>query len=436
MLFMRNLGRLQRITYILAILHILCIQPSHAEEEEGLDLDNPPDTEKVLTDSLRYGLEAQLTFEREGNFDLDNRSEDDIAIAEPQISLAAAYTPLDWLRGFLELELISPIALESDEDEPDTSTSLELNQAYIALSSPQPAFSAKIGRQSFQDARQWLYDEDLDAVRLILGIPRSSIDVSASRDRLHRRDLLNDDDDAKTNRYILSGRYVFNSGIDLNAYVLAQDERGGDNDDPVFFGVYSSGKLPLSLDYWLNAAYVGGKAEDVDIEAYGVDLGMTVRTDLPVSPSMTLGFAYGSGDNNPDDSVDHNFRQTGIQENEAAFGGVIAFDYYGEALAPELSNLIILAAGVGIRPVQDSSIDLVYHYYLQDEASDELRDANIESELNGSRRDIGHGLDLIAGGEFGDFELEFILGGFFPENAFSSGTDPAYFLSLEVVYEF
>jgi hypothetical protein len=38
----------------------------------------------------------------------------------------------------------------------------------------------------------------------------------------------------------------------------------------------------------------------------------------------------------------------------------------GERLDPELSNLLIFTGGIGIRPTRRSSIDLVYHHYLQD----------------------------------------------------------------------
>ena len=86
-------------------------------------------------------------------------------------------------------------------------------------------------------------------------------------------------------------------------------------------------------------------------------------------PALTLGFAFGSGDRNPDDGTDGTFRQTGLQDNEWDFGGATDFKYYGEVLDPELSNLAILTAGVGIRPSDKFSLDLVYHYYLQHRAA-------------------------------------------------------------------
>ena len=97
--------------------------------------------------------------------------------------------------------------------------------------------------------------------------------------------------------------------------------------------------------------------------------------DAPLSPHVILGYAFGSGNSDPDDDRDDAFRQTGLQGNETEVGGLTPFRYYGEAFDPELSNLSIFTAGLGTRPTPELSADLVYHYYLQDHAADELRDS-------------------------------------------------------------
>ena len=75
------------------------------------------------------------------------------------------------------------------------------------------------------------------------------------------------------------------------------------------------------------------------------------------------------------------------------------FLYYGELFDPELSNLLILTAGTGINMTEESSIDIVYHYYLQHKASDELRDAGIDAEPDGESKRLGSEIDLIIGYE-------------------------------------
>lgn len=111
----------------------------------------------------------------------------------------------------------------------------------------------------------------------------------------------------------------------------------------------------------------------------------------------TLGFAFGSGDSDPDTDVDRNFRQTGLHDNSGKFNGNTKFKYYGEVFDPELSNMMIWTAGAGIRPSKNTSLDVVYHHYSQVDRSDELRDVDIDPDPTGKSRDLGHAVDLIVG---------------------------------------
>lgn len=82
---------------------------------------------------------------------------------------------------------------------------------------------------------------------------------------------------------------------------------------------------------------------------------------------------------------------------------------------PELSNLSIFIAGTGIKPTEDSSVDLVYHYYLQYKASEDPGDAAIDADPTGQSRNLGKEIDLIIGyEEIRDVELALALGYFIP----------------------
>ena len=155
------------------------------------------------------------------------------------------------------------------------------------------------------------------------------------------------------------------------------------------------------------------------------------------SPHLILGYAFGSGDSDPDDDRDRAFRQTGLQGNETEVGGLTPFRYYGEAFDPELSNLSIFTAGLGARPTAELSADLVYHYYLQDHAADELRDSALDAEPTGQSRRLGSEIDLVLGfEEEGDFRIRGFLGYFMPGRAFADGADAALFARIEAQYEF
>ena len=142
---------------------------------------------------------------------------------------------------------------------------------------------------------------------------------------------------------------------------------------------------------------------------------------LPMAfePRLFAGYAFGSGDRTLEEGTDHSFRQTGIEANEAGFGGVERFAHYGVLLDPELSNLQVLTVGAGLSLLRSSSLDLVYHYYRLDEPALFLRDARLEATLTGEHRDLGHGVDLVlALEEWERLEFELIGSAFRPGRAF------------------
>ena len=74
--------------------------------------------------------------------------------------------------------------------------------------------------------------------------------------------------------------------------------------------------------YWADFALVHGSDEESrNLQGYGFELGGTywLPPDLPFDPSVTLSFAYGSGDGDPNDNTNEAYRQTGLQGNEPTF---------------------------------------------------------------------------------------------------------------------
>ncbi|MGH9390554.1 MAG: alginate export family protein, partial [Vicinamibacteria bacterium] len=186
-------------------------------------------------------------------------------------------------------------------------------------------------------------------------------------------------------------------------------------------------------------AYAGGQDGANRIRGWGVDLGATYEFPVPWKPALTLGFAFGSGDANPDDGTDQSFRQTGLQENEGDFGGATTFKYYGEVLDPELSNLAIFTAGIGIRPSEKFSLDLVYHYYLQNRASATIRNAGIDAEPSGRSRRLGSGIDFIVGVQelWDRLDVKLVVGYFLPGAAFPEAVGGgAWAVRAEVQFRF
>lgn len=403
----------------------------------SFDFSAPPKTKILLAPGLTFGADVEVDFESERNFDLDSDEDDGLSTVEPALDLAFSYDPTDWFRVFAEVELSHDVAIEAPAKRREREPALKIKKAYVTLQNILDGVTLQLGRQRVKDEREWLYDEELDAARLFVQHGNFGLEASASRRLLVQEDLLNKDRKERINNYFFLGRYALSDDSELDGYFLVRDDLTSSEEDLYFIGLRSIGEIAKDWDYWLDGAYLTGTDGSDDINAFGFDVGTTYVADLPWEPSLTLGFAFGSGDSDPDDGTDYAYRQTGLQDNNGRFNGVTRFKYYGEVLDPELSNLAVLTAGIGIRPSKKSSIDLVYHSYWQHKATDRLRDAEIEMDPDGRSRYLGHGLDLVVGfREFEDVDAELILGGFFPRDAFPDDADNAYFVGFEIQYSF
>ena len=135
--------------------------------------------------------------------------------------------------------------------------------------------------------------------------------------------------------------------------------------------------------------------------------------------------------------MDRNFRQPGLEGNEAKVGGVTRVKYYGELLDPELSNLSVFTVALGLRPTRDTSLDLVFHHYRQPEAAARFRGADIDADPTGRSGRLGHEIDLVFGlRDWGNFEAKAVGGYFIPGPAFRPSADGAFLAALEMEYEF
>jgi alginate production protein len=404
------------------------------------DPDAPPETRYRLAPFLTFGAEIELAYEYRKNLGLDDRRDNDASALAPELSLAFSFDPDPRFQFFLNVAVSRDVVwkIEADGSKPSEDVALELKEAFVLLRSLPGGLSLQLGRQRFEDERQWLYDEELDAVRLWLQQGALTAELSMSRDGLVRKDLLSSAKRDQINNYVLSASYRLLADLTLEAYAIVRDEQAASRSRPVFLGVRSRGEPIEDLDYWLDLGYAGGRDGSTRIRGWGVDLGATYEFQVAPKPALTLGFAFGSGDRNPGDGTDRSFRQTGLQENESDFGGATDFKYYGEVLDPELSNLVIFTAGLGIRPSDKLSVDLVYHYYLQHRASTTMRNAGIDTEPSGRSRRLGSGVDLVLGLQeiYDHLDLKAVLGYFAPGAAFPERSGGVWVLRAEVQFRF
>jgi alginate production protein len=427
------------LDYLSADLALSVKDRPNAKSERSFDLDASPPTTHDLGHGFSFGgkLEGQIDLER--NFDLDNSKDDNGAFIEPELTLALSYDPVEDFGAFLEVNLSREYVDRQSDDSGWEDTVLSIKRAYLTWRDIVPGLALRVGRQRFDDEREWLYDEDLDAIRVFYFFDKYGIEGSTSREELVASDVLNGSDEDEINNYGLTAMSSFGKKSTAAAYVFYRDDLSAKPEDLLFLGVRTKGRIASRWDYWLEAAHVRGskiqKSGKRTISGFGADVGSTYELEAPFEPSLTLGAAFGTGDSG--DGKDNAFRQSGFQGNSDRFNGVASFKYYGETLDPELSNMIIVTAGAGVKPTKQSSIDLVYHRYWQHRKSDDLRDVSIDADPNGDSRDLGHGVDIVIGfREIENFDVEFVAGTFIPGSAFGSGSDPAYSVGFEFQFKF
>lgn len=423
--------------------------------------DRPPrPVTQQLTYQYSYGSESAVVARR--NVDLDKTVRDNLLLVIPQVNGLIVYRPTNWflvtLEMFAEVEypakqpetiLLPNGQIQSDQP---TKTSLQVDQAFFTVRGITAPFEFNVGRRNYEDERHWLYDTPLDVGSITFRRGPLRIEGFYGREVYKNLNLWPNQFQVK-DRINTSLLYVDYRGIEdhrLAAYTIRRSDQTRQAGKPRLSGVRANGRPTDDLSYWAELAYLGGKdADSKPFSGTGYDVGFTYRfTGLPLNPNFTLGYAYGSGDDNPNDGKNQTFHQTGLESNESRFAGIPKFKYYGEALDPQLSNLKILTVGVGAYPTSTMSVDVVYHRYKLAKLAEEIPNSAITAQLNQidllvpapdpdadpilvpvRSRDVGQGLDVIVGIRqlFGvrRLGLDLRLGWFFPGQAFrrNDGTE-------------
>ena len=327
--------------------------------------------------------------------------------------------------------------------------------------------SVEAGRLDFEDDRRWWWDDELDAVRVIYERGPVELQVAFAREVAPRRSDLSfvEPEHDRIARWIGELSWDFQPDHALEIFALHQDDRSRTErvgtvidtdreDEPdsqlLWLGARVMGAFELGapglLGYWLDGATVDGhehwtEYEEISddqsevtsvtrrhVDGWALDVGFSWLPPLEWEPRVFAGYALASNE----------FRQSGIQANEAGFGGVERFGHYGFLLDPELSNLEIWTGGLGCSLWRSSSLDLVYHQYRLRQASTELWDAELELELTGDSRALGREVDLVLALEDWErLEFTFALAAFWPGRALghqSGRTSYGTFLAMRLAF--
>ena len=358
-----------------------------------------------------WGSESEIRYRR--NPDLNHRVRDDFLLLLPQLNGAVIYRPTDWLTTTLEMIVEREIAVQEEkviilpngetQFAPKRRTSLLVDQAFVTIRGFTAPFEFHAGRRNYEDERHWLYDTSMDVASIMFKKGSVRAEAFAGREVLWDLDLLQKQAKDRIDTYMLYADYRGIEDIVFAGYTVFRNDRARKEGRPLHIGVGARGMPSENFSFWTQFASTRGSDElKRKFSAYAFDVGGTYRfLGLPFQPNVTLGVAFATGDGNPDDNKNTEFRQTGLQSNEAKFAGVSQFLVYGEVLDPELSNVGILTAGLGFRPAPNVTVDLVYHRYRLDRIADEIRNSALTAQMNQDdanlSRDMGSAFDIVLG---------------------------------------
>jgi len=297
--------------------------------------------------------------------------------------------------------------------------------------------SLAIGRQDIEDPREWLFDEYLDAFRVLYyGSPSLIVEgayipsISPIKDKFA----------TWTDLYFRASKRT-KRGAEYGVYMLKRSDTSPRKRQPIWWGAKFYGEVVRGITPWFDYAILRGEDKGKSQSAWAMDLGVTATArNNNLRPSVTIGYAVGSGDDASTPSASNEFRQTGYEDNVARFGGVSEIHYYGEAFNPELSNLKVFTLGAGFRPITDASLEVIYHSFNQHQLDNSISDSGLldpPARPNGISTELGSELDFIATSpEFmNKVRLRWTLAFFTPGDAYMPRQERAFLSKLDMDFE-
>lgn len=456
--------------------------PSGRVLPEGLRIDDRrPEQPFTL---LPFGVPVQFTGsweysdESRANFDLNDTRARDRRVRENEVELETRVLAGANTSVFLQAVGLYESRRTEQSGAPQYTHSFERGQSWVKFDRlGGTAWALQAGRVALLERRSWWWDDDLDALRLSYGGTSWRLDTGVARELARVSSAQRSIDPAERGvvRWFGQAGWRWARRNALELFWLDVHDRSGaaapgalfpseDDTDPSdlrarWIGLRASGEWRPAggprLIYWADGALLRGYeqltsfATDADdratagatgrrrLRSSAFDVGATLAGPWSWRPSITAGFARGSGGVR-DDTLDENFRQTGLQENKARFAGVKRLRVYGEVLQPELSNLAVTTVGTGVRFLANSSAELVWHRYRQIRPDTSIAGARLAQDPLGIDSDIGQALDLFfAVREWRSAELTLKLSGFRPGKAFPADRrDPAHAVEFGVALNF
>ncbi|MGH7832838.1 MAG: alginate export family protein [Candidatus Binatia bacterium] len=428
--------------------------------------------EETSGTSLKVSGEYELKLDYRKDFALEKQAKDDLFRLDQEFQLRLFYPHNDWVSLFVEGKVFGEHQVYTERSGRRSDVELERGETWVRFDKLFGRnLTLKVGRQNFEEPRRWWWDDELDAVGVRyrqnpwffeLGIAREVLPesllesfIDPENERVLRVLARADWRYSKNHRLGLFFLHQYDSSRSKSPGALVRVEREDESDAKLWWvGLRAMGNAPGAgygdLSYWADAATVVGSETLLEladeahrlkrvlsrkhqrVRGWALDVGGRWASQLPGRPIFIMGYAFGSGDKNPERGSDRAFRQTGLQSNDEEFRT------YGELLRPELSNLSIPTLAVQFPLFSESHIEFAYRHFRQHHALPFLRDARIEADPNGVSKSIGQEWMIYSAvKEWDRVEIEWVGAAFRAGRAYGALSGKmAYSLFTKVTFSF
>ncbi|PKH07922.1 hypothetical protein [Moritella sp. Urea-trap-13] len=352
----------------------------------------------------------------------------------------------------------------------DTDNYLHLRQLWFSFSglSQYPNEALSIGLQKVKSSSALWWDTQIESVVWNVYSTKSHVQVGVGQrfDTYRSNNELSELDKNRTRLFIDSGydwkayhtvfaRFMFthqdNSNLTSNVETGAPD---GANGDWLWFGlglgsnwIDRRSRSPWAYNVEFisltgESDFVGNQGQtfnDQAIKAWAIDAG--IRYDFKQFP-FSIGMAYSQGSGGFDSGESNMFVQTGLHTNRSKFvGNDQSFYRYGEALRPDLTNLIYTNIFAAYSFTNGVQVATSFAHLQRDDVMYSIYRNSEPLEMNKTSNDVGYGGDVAIKHNLKDKQFfipinywQLRLSRFQPGDAFNSDADKTvYRVALEMV---
>lgn len=311
------------------------------------------------------------------------------------------------------------------------------------------------GRRFFQVGQGLAYSNVNDGAELLISGSTWSLMGFVSRTLPHEDNIdLSVPGGKESGRtfYAVEGKYLGIPNHGVSGYALWQvddDEEHPEHQTQDFdynseyFGLGFEGKLFANLRYANELIFETGQSvtsatnQRQEITAWAMDASFTYDVQLPLQPTVSFEYAFGSGDSdrtNVTDTISGN--AAGRDTNFLYFGYLPT----GYALSPRLSNLRMVKGGISLKPLEKFSFlkELTCSLDVYRFSKEESQGGIFDVQASQSNRDIGVEIDLTLSWQIlSDLNLAIEYGHFEPGDAYPASTnDETQYFSVGVTTTF